>query len=79
MLAACEDNSEVMSCGFSNYMRTVCKKSYLNRQTCRQEHADPSAQQIHTGTAYNEDNDENENEDDADENDADKDDDGDEW
>ena len=26
MIAACKDNSEVTSCGFSNYMRTVCKK-----------------------------------------------------
>ena len=55
MIAACKDNSEVTSCGFSNHMRMVCKKSYLNRQTCRQKHTDPFAQQIHTGTAYNED------------------------
>ena len=43
---------KVMSRGFSNYERTVCqKKREKNGQTCRQEHTDPHAQQIHTGAA----------------------------
>ena len=52
MVAAFKDDFKAMSFGVLNNKKTVCEnKIDINRQTCRVEHMDPHAKQLHTGTA----------------------------